>query len=234
MPGKPQGDQPASEINNLIVHSPSGGFKATISDKGDYLIIEPVDETKFSSNTSMIVLKKPLIGWRSENVGKYYFPEADNDTQKNVPYKLAYFDTKPVIQALTIPLKIRPALNDAVPSQAETSFNVGVAFGWKFTHNVYDSRKNIFGQNTNRYSLSPGIFLGTGATDLKAANTDPSIQIERKAALITTGGFVMVGFNSINFGYAFGGDFATGSKSKDWLYQGKMWHGVIFAIDILK
>lgn len=84
------------------------------------------------------------------------------------------------------------------------------------------------------YSLSPGIFLGTGATDLKAANTDPSIQIERKAALITTGGFVMVGFNSINFGYAFGGDFATGSKSKDWLYQGKMWYGVIFAIDILK
>ena len=231
---EPQDSTPTSETNKLIVHSPNKGFKAIISDKGDYLTIKPDDEKKFSSNTATITLKKPLTGWRAEIVEKYYFPETDNDNLAKVPYKLSYFDTKPVIQALTIPLKIRPALNDSYPSQAETSFNVGAAFGWKFTHNVYDSRKNIFGQNTNRYSISPGIFLGTGATDLKKTNTDPSIAIERKAAIITTGGFVMVGFNSINFGYAFGGDFATGTGSKDWLYQGKMWHGIIFAIDIIK
>lgn len=103
------------------------------------------------------------------------------------------------------------------------------------THNVYNSKKNIFGQNTNRYSFSPGIFLGAGATDLKKSNTrNPAITFERKAAIIATGGFFMLGFNSINLGYSFGADFATGNGSKQWLYQGKMWHGIIFVIDIIK
>lgn len=75
--------------------------------------------------------------------------------------------------------------------------------------------KNIFGQNFNRFSISPGIFLGTGAADLKKSNTrNPVILFERKAAIITTGGFLMIGFNSINLGYAFGSSFPPGTGSK--------------------
>lgn len=237
LPADPQDQTPTSETHNLLIYKPSSGFKATISDKGDYLIIKPVSMQHLPSQT--LALQKAPTGWRSENIGKYYFPETEFDNSATLPKKLTYFDTKPVLQALTVPLKIRPKIptdvQDSFPSQAEASFNVGVSFGWKFTHNVYKPDKNIFGQNTNRYSFSPGIFLGTGAVDLKKTNTkNPAITFERKAAIITTGGFFMLGFNNINFGYAFGADFATGTGSKQWIYQGKMWHGVIFAVDILK
>lgn len=237
LPANPDGGTPTAETHNLLIHHPSDGFKAIISDKGDYLTIKPVKTQSFSYNT--IPLVQSPTGWRAEIAGKYYFPETDFDNSAIIPKKLTYFDTKPVLQALTVPLKIRPkiptTLQDSFPSQAEASFNVGVSFGWKFTHNVYKPDKNIFGQNTNRYSFSPGFFLGTGAVDLKKSNTkNPAITFERKAAIVTTGGFFMLGFNNINFGYAFGADFATGTGSKQWLYQGKMWHGIIFAVDILK
>lgn len=233
------GTDPLSETHKLLIKKPTKGFKAIVTDKGDYLIIKPIYKPTFT--TKPIQLTKAPIASRAENVGKLYFPELDFDTLTKPPsIKLKYFDTKPVLQALYIPLKIRPKINteilkDSFPSQAETGFNVGVALGWKFTHNVYNTKKNILGQNTNRYSIAPGFFLGAGATDLKKVNTrNPAIKFERKAALITTGGYLMVGFNSINFGYAFGADFATGIGSKQWLYQGKIWHGIIFAIDILK
>jgi hypothetical protein len=232
------GGNPASETHNLLVMKPVKGFKAVVTDKGDYLIIKPIGEPSFETN--LIELTNAPVLTRAENVGKLYFPEVDFDTSANPPFRLEYFDSKPVLQALSIPLKIRPkldteALKDSFPSQAETGFNVGVALGWKFTHNIYNSNKNIFGQNTNKYSIAPGIFLGAGATDLKKANTrNPRIVFERKAALVTTGGYLMFGINSINLGYAFGADFATGTGSKQWLYQGKIWHGIIFAIDILK
>jgi hypothetical protein len=238
LPAITDGGAPTTETNNILKHKPTKGFKAILSDKGEYLTIKPVAVQRFTTTT--IPLTKPLVGWRAEIVDKKYFPELDFETSSKVPFKLKYFDTKPVLQALTVPLKMRPklsdvALKDSFPSQAETGFNVGVAFGWKFTHNVYSPNKNIFGQNTNRFSISPGFFLGTGAADLKKSNTrNPVILFERKAAIFTTGGFFMIGFNSINLGYAFGSDFATGTGSKQWLYQGKMWHGIIFAIDILK
>lgn len=233
----PTGGAPTSESHNLFAKTPDKGFKAIIKDKGDYLTIKPTGAPNFS--TRVIPLKKAPTGWRAEIIGKKYFPEPDFDTI-NTPYKLKYFDTKFVLQALTIPLKVRPrltseALKDSFPSQTETSFNAGIAVGWKFTHNIYNSKMNILGQNTNRYSFAPGIFLGTGAVDLKKANTrNPIINFERKAAIITTGGFVMLGFNGINIGYSFGVDFATGNSSEQWLYQGKVWHGLIFAVDLLK
>lgn len=230
----PAGPIPALTYQ-FVTSTPNAPFMATISDKGDYLIITPGGGAAF---TDAAIPTTAPTGVKFDNLNRMYFPE----TQLVVggPYRFRYFDTKPVLQALSIPLKIRPrltseALQDSFPSQAETSFNVGVSFGWKFTHNVYNARKNIFGQNTNRFSLAPGVFLGTGAVDLKKANTrGPAIDFERKAALITTGGFFMLGFNNINIGYAIGADFATGMKSEQWLYQGKIWHGIIFAIDLLK
>jgi len=220
--------------DSLFIHSPSSGFIATISDKGDYLIIKP--HKLITYTTKKIEIKKPIIGWRADNVGKFYFPETVFDTSQSISLNLNYFEIKPVLQALTVPLKIRPSILpiDSLPSQAETGFNVGIAFGMKFTHNIYSSDKNLLGQNIDRFSISPGLFLGTGATDLKKSNTKPNISFERRAALITTGGFLILGFNNFNMGYALGYDFAIGQGSVDWLYQGKHWHGLIFSIDILK
>lgn len=227
-------------VHTLKVLTLNEGFKAIIKDKDDYLTIKPIENQRLPS-TDIILSSAPTY-WRAEIEGKIYFPEQDLDTNPHHPVKLKYFDTKPVLQGLTIPLKIRPKLKefnsksllDSFPQQAESGFNVGVAFGWKLTHNIYNANKNIFSQNTNKYSITPGWYLGTGAVDLKKANTRDPIKFERKAAIITTGGFLMIGFNTINLGYSFGWDFATGTGKEQWVYKGKLWHGVVFAIDIIK
>jgi len=226
---------------NLETITVTNGGRVALTDKGDYLIIKPNAKYKFATNTpvSTAIAKAPQ-GVKFENSGKLYFPETDLVDIQAIKNKFSYFDSKPVLQALSVPVRIRPALHqaelkDSFPSQAEAGVNVGVAFGWKFQHNVFSSRKNVFGQNTNRYSFSPGIFLGVGATELKKANTrNPVIAFERKAAALTFGGFLMFGFNSINIGYAFGADWATGKGHEGWLYQGKLWHGFALSIDLIK
>lgn len=216
------------------------GFKATITEKPEGLIITPVGGTPAMS--SSIPINTAIQGFRAENLGKIYFPEAELDPDGAAYTKLNYFDSKPVLQALSIPLRFRPklrnaALADSFPQQVETGVNVGIALGWKFTHNVYNSKQGVFGQTTNRYALSPGYFMGLGATDLKKSNTrGPTIVFERKAAVLTKGFYLMLGVNSINIGGAVGWDSVLGSSNerKGWLYQGKTWYGVIVAVDLLK
>ena len=124
---------------------------------------------------------------------------------------------------------------DSFPSQAETGFNIALAGGWKFNINSYSSKKDLFGKNIRQFSLTPGWLLGAGAADLTKDNTrNPIIDFKRKAAIISTGGFIMLGYNTINFGYSFGWDFATGEGHKGWLYQGQLWHGITIGFDIIK
>jgi hypothetical protein len=174
--------------------------------------------------------------WKPVYMNKYYFPEPDSFPDA---FKLTYLDSKLVLQGLSIPLKIRPRLSgdmrlDSFPQQAETGFNPSIAFGWKFNLNIFKTEKDIFGKNLRQISFTPGWFLGTGAVDLKKANTRPMIKFERKAALISTGFFFMLGYNNINMGYSFGWDYATSTGKKDWMYQGHIWHGITIGIDIIK
>jgi len=217
-------------------------FPATIEPKGDLLVVKPaqgIDVSRVTYSTTdtpaeAIPAAKLLLN------RKLYFPETDLVTDNNKKDKLKYFDTKPVFQALTIPLRIRPKLDrsrylDSFPQQAETGVNVGLSFGWKFSHNIYNVNKNILGQNLNSYSLIPGIFLGLSTADLSKAKTrNPSIDFDRKAAAVTAGGYLMMGINNINLGIAWGTDFATGNGHRQWVYQGKGWYGVIVALDLIK
>jgi len=185
----------------------------------------------------------PVRGWRAELQGQQYFPETDlidRSHSGDKSRKLLYRDSKPVLQALTIPIKIRPKLtntsfNDSFPQQAESGINVDVAFGWKFNLlNVYNGKNRVFGQSTNTWSVTPGVFLGLGTTDLSATTTRPVIEFERNAATISTGGFIMFGFNNINIGAAIGFDHATGQDNKLWVYQDKRWYGLILGLDLVK
>ena len=44
----------------------------------------------------------------------------------------------------------------------------------------------------------------------------------------------MVGYNEFNLGIAFGVDKVFGTQEKNWMYNGKMWMGFVFAIDLVK
>lgn len=222
--------------HDLTIHTVKRKFPATIVEKENYLIIRPVGSV-LTSQSSSIRLKTAVS---AHKVSSYYFPEVELDPNGSTADRFVYFDSKPVFQALTIPLKIRPQirdfqLKDSFPSQVETGFNFAFAIGYKFVRNIYKADKNFLGQFTNRSSITPGFLVGAAATDLKKSNTrQPIIEFERKAPLISLGGFVMMGFNNINFGYVLGVDYAFGTGAHSWLYRGRAWHGIAIGLDIIK
>ncbi len=227
---------PPMGTDSLYYYDVVTGFQSRIKQKGENIIIEKVD----SSGLNLLVQYKLPDGPSQQKLdftNKYYYIESDYLLKAR---NFKYHDSKPVLQGLSIPLKIRPkprnvAPVDSFPSQAETGFNPALAFGWKFNLNSYSLKKDIFGKNLKQFSFTPGWFLGTGAVDLKKLNTrNPTIIVERKAAIISTGGFFMLGYNNINLGYSFGWDYAMGEGRKSWLYQGKMWHGITIGLDIIK
>ena len=92
--------------------------------------------------------------------------------------KFRYLEIRPVFQAMSIPVKVRFKLNDSTKSAASSSFNVGIAYGAKFTHTVYrklyykdSSKLNFLNHNFRKISFSPGIFLGPKLFILKELNT---------------------------------------------------------------
>lgn len=214
------------------------GFKSSITEKDGKIVLneDPKDTKKLDWPTSNN--KFNLSGWRANNKGAIYFPDS---LSKVMEYNsLKYFDTKPVFQALTVPIKVRSKLTDVAvpdsfPAQVTTGFNLGLSFGWQFTHNVFKENKNLFGKNTTKFSFTPGAFFGVGAQKLNTSNTrGPMVQIERSAFMISPGLFALIGIDRFNLGYAFGWDVVTGKNSSSWVYQGKHWHGIIVAIDLLK
>ncbi len=219
----------ASPTDSLYIYKVKSGFRSKIENRGDFIVLQKVPSDKVR-NIYAKKQKSALIGTKSSFNGKYYYPDLDTLPKM----KFTYIDSKPVLQGLSIPLKIRAKIADISTSQTETGFNPSLAFGWKFNINRFSPEKDIFGKNLTQLSLTPGIFLGTGAVDLKKSNTHPIIQSERKAAIVSSGLFIMFGYNNINFGYSVGWDFATGEGSRNWQYHGRMWHGLSVGFDIIK
>lgn len=176
--------------DSLHIYKVKTPFTSKIETNGDYIVLKSVNTINLTKVDSIKLTGAPK-GTKKDFVGKYYYPELEQATIK----KLTYFDTKPVLQGISIPLKIRPklstpALLDSFPSQAETGFNIAFAGGWKFNINTYSSKKDVFGKNVRQFSLTPGWLLGTGAVDLTKENTrSPIIEFKRKVlipAILTT------------------------------------------------
>jgi hypothetical protein len=250
-------DNSASTPDTLFTFKAKKGFQGKLTEMEGYSVIEPRDDSKlhpFHDSSAFTIFYKDddPVSFNAK-VGllkdKYFIPDVmtpfTKDTLTKNPGaketgKITYFDSKPVLQTLSTPIKIRPKLSepelkDSFPSQVSTSVNLGMAFGWKMSLNFYKPKPNVFGLKVTTVSLTPGAFYGLGATGLTKANTrNPVIDIERSVLSHTLGGFAMLGFNNINIGYSIGWDFVTGPNKSAWLYQGKVWHGVAIALDLIK
>lgn len=245
----------SSTPDTFMTFIPKKGFKGKLTEQEGYTVIEPVADSllhPYSDSTILILhSKEDAVSYHAkidQLKSKYFIPdvitpltlesEVNKQYQGNVVVK--YFDSKPVLQTLSIPIKIRPKLNtpalkDSFPGQVSTGVNLGMAFGWKLSLNYYKPKPNFMGLKITSVSLTPGVFYGLGATSLTKDNTrNPVIEFGRSALTHSLGGFAMFGFNNINIGYAIGWDFVTGPNKSAWLYQGKVWHGIAISLDLIK
>ncbi|WP_424292684.1 hypothetical protein [Daejeonella sp.] len=47
---------------------------------------------------------------------------------------------------------------------------------------------------------------------------------------LTSGGALVVGVNKMSLGYALGTDKVVGEGKSCWVYQEKIWHGILFSV----
>jgi hypothetical protein len=223
------GGEQSNELHRYKVLKP---FNAEISEQTGYL---KINKTIGSLKDTVVEEGQPISLKGSEDVdkiGMVFFGDQKEPDLKKFEYSSGAFG----LQALTIPLKVRPArsLKIDYPTSVETGVNLGFALGYKMTNNVFTTHKNLWGKNSVAYSLTPGALLGIGGTALKAAANAPGLPFDYTAPSFSYGGFVLFGINNISIGYAFGFDHVIGTGGKYWIYQDRLWHGVIISLDILK
>jgi hypothetical protein len=212
--------------------------KIQVEERSGHLVVQFID-TSYAPAHSTEVPINTATGFTASMAisNEYYF----NEPQDKLADKSFVYNSKKLqLQAISVPFKFRSAIKnnprvlDSLPSQVETSFSLGFAVGEKFTKNVFNSQKNLFGSYINKFSLYPGAFINVGTTTLKRLTTNDAAKFDQTVPLFSYGAFIMLGFNSINIGYNVGFDYALNSASKDWVYQGKLWQGITIGLDILK
>ena len=149
---------------------------------------------------------------------------------------LKFYYGKFALSAMTIPLKYRRGIgNDSInPPTFETGFNINFAPAYRLNWSFHNPSKKLFGNELTNYSITLGGLLGIGATDLKTKSNSPGLLSDRKSAVLSYGGIVLFGFNSIGVGYSIGWDAVLGEGSNYWVYQNKVWHGLTISVDIIK
>jgi hypothetical protein len=235
--------------NKITAYTNKDRLQVTVTEANGVLTIKDADTDKNFSDPKDVAGPFDATGTHAELQlsERYYFPETSypkegvaplNNTYVT-PNRLTYSENRLVLQSMTIPLKIRPAIGsakykDSLPSQVETGFNAGFALGVKRTWSIFKPELNALGSNTTKLSLTPGVFVNLGAADVKKLTTNYTITVERKEPVLSYGLFFMIGFNNINIGYSIGGDHLLSENKKTWVYQGKYWHGITVALDIIK
>ena len=217
--------------DSLIVYELKKPFKSKIEDKTDYIIVK---NTPLKTD-SLYGIEVVPVNSQKINLYKGAYYTFEKDIVKD-DRSFRYFDIKLALQTLTIPLKFRKKVGDGTkyPSTVETGVNIGFAPVLKWNLNVFNPMEKTMGKTLNTYSLNAGTLLNLGATSLSNTDNSPGLLLNRKAATLSYGGFLLFGINNLNFGYAFGWDKVFGSSGNFWIYQNKLWHGVVISLDIIK
>lgn len=128
--------------------------------------------------------------------------------------KFAFHDWD--IRPLTIPIKIRPKLDDN-PVQFSTDVSIGPYLGYQFGTKTYDN-------NTSKeIALTLAVFATPTAVGLNNSTVD-SLQKSSTLFGISAGFGLLLDLNGlVQFGIVVGRDWIGGEASKSWIYQNKNW-----------
>lgn len=226
-------------------------FKSKIKDKTDYYQISIEKDTSKLKQIDLLSLKDEYLlkidsaEVDPSNVSNFSGLENSFYTSENRKFlnnkqfektNFCFNYGKFALTAMTIPLKYRGGVgNDTInPPTLETGFNVNFAPSYRFNWSNFNPSKKFLGNTLTNYSLAIGTLIGVGGTDLDTKSNSPGLLSNRKSTTLTYGGMILFGLNSFGVGYAFGFDNVLGTGSQYWVYQNKIWHGIIVSVDLIK
>jgi hypothetical protein len=134
---------------------------------------------------------------------------------------ISYF-TKPKLAIITVPFKVRGAV-DTVASKAQAGLtNIGLSF------NIANYRMDrYFSTGTkSTHTLSGGIFVAPNVEEISPETTRKLVKAKSSQLFISTGLTVTYSYGDVSFlivPVAF--DFGTTNSVKKYIYDGKYWWG---------
>lgn len=242
-----QRDTDRSAVPALVVYEVTRSHPVTLDDKGEYALISGVDISALGPGEEYKERQSgPRRGWRADTGNRYFAPTPTDTLSETanaqgspiaLPQGLAYRNSRPVLQGMSILMKVRPSVepSDSYPMSAEGAFNPALAGGWRFNWHTFSPVKDAFGRNTTTISVTPGVFVGVGTVTLSSSNTrDYPLSVNRAAPLVSGGGFLVFGYNNVNVGLSAGIDNAVGRAANTWVHQRRPWVGLTAGFDIIK
>ncbi|MEM9053100.1 MAG: hypothetical protein AAGC47_13690 [Bacteroidota bacterium] len=223
----PSSTDPFPEFELLKTDAGKMKFKSSLRKKETFRI-DPADVRK------VIVNKKGSFGSDKPGEGEVFASTFLLDGERKETFK--YHTLKGTLQALSVPIKIRPALSgmdvlDSFPSQVSTGLNFALSGGL-----LWEYKKQLVGEKEQKrvFSIGAGGMLGFSTVTLKKQNTSPDIRFEKSSLVLSPGLYVMGGLDRVHVGAALGWDAAIGSHNVDWVYHWKHWYGIIVGLDLIK
>lgn len=138
------------------------------------------------------------------------------------------------IDVFTLPFKIRPS-QAALPAQLNSNFNAALYLGrridlynyhWKPISSSYAVRQ------LQSRGFGYGLFAGIGSVAMTDFVTHTPIGIEYEGVVVNVGLATIYDARIFNIGLALGVDHLMDANRQYWIYQQKLWFGVLFGLNL--
>jgi hypothetical protein len=162
----------------------------------------------------------------TSNSERYYSP--------NLSSSLYLTRKKFDIDVFTIPFKVRMSTNH-FPPQLNSNFNAAVYLGQRYDFYKVAANKKIRNKtgrvNTTR-GIGAGIFFGLGSATMNPFVTNNYINYEYDGLVFNAGLAAIYDSKVFNIGIAAGTDHLFDQNRKHWIYQNRIWLGVLFGMNL--
>lgn len=134
----------------------------------------------------------------------------------------------------TLPFKVRPG-REGVPVQLNTNFNAALYFGRRldFFHlNRHRAPSGHTAPLIRTVGLGYGLFTGLGSSYITADLTRGHATVDYEGFVVHSGVAVIYDARVFNVGAAVGVDRLLGADANYWLYQQRLWFGLLFGLNL--
>jgi hypothetical protein len=139
------------------------------------------------------------------------------------------------VDILTALFKIRPQIQTVLPIQLNSNFNGNIYLGrrkdiYKIEYKINSLNKHQ--RQVNHFGFSGGVFLGLGNTNMNSSTTNNMVTKEYDGLIFQKGISGIIAINKLSVGLSIGFDNLLDENNKYWIYQNKMWYGLMFGLNL--
>jgi len=134
----------------------------------------------------------------------------------------------------TLPFKVRPG-REGVPAQLNTNFNAALYLGRRLDFFYLNRHRAPSGRTAplvRNVGVGYGLFTGLGSADISPDLTRGHATTDYEGFVLHSGAAVIYDARVFNVGAAVGVDRLLGGDADYWLYQHKVWLGLLFGLNL--